>query len=65
MRARTNENNISNKRLLDTREACSYIGMGRINTRRFMDEIGATRRFGKRVLFDRTVIDEALNRLEA
>lgn len=51
------------KRLLNLREASSYIGVGQTQTRRYMDEIGATRKFGTRVLFDKIVIDEALNQM--
>ena len=34
---------------------------GRTRAREYMDKIGATRRFGKRVLFDKKVIDAALD----
>ena len=49
---------ISDKRLLNIKEVCTYIGQGETNTRILMDEIGATRKFGRRVLFDKKVIDE-------
>ncbi|MBQ7536287.1 MAG: polyprenyl synthetase solanesyl diphosphate synthase [Stomatobaculum sp.] len=51
------------KRLLNTREMQGYIGQGKDLARRFCDEIGATRKFGSRVLFDREVIDRALDRM--
>lgn len=52
---------ISEKRLLNIKEVCAYIGLGQTQARRYMDEIKATRTFGRRVLFDKTVIDAALN----
>lgn len=54
---------ISDKRLLNIKEVCTYIGQGETNTRILMDEIGATRKFGRRVLFDKKVIDEYLDSL--
>lgn len=52
---------ISEKRLLNLEEVVIYIGLGRVTARKYMDEIGATKKFGKRVLFDKTIIDTALN----
>lgn len=54
---------IDKKRLLNIKEVCSYVGMGRTNVREYMDKIGATRKFGGRVLFDKTVIDAALDKM--
>ena len=50
-----------NKRLLSTKEVAGYLGMGTVRAREYMDKIGATRKFGRRVLFDKTVIDKALS----
>lgn len=55
--------NITEKRLLNIGEVCVYTGIGQTRARQYMDEIGATKRFGKRVLFDKTVIDAALNNM--
>ena len=52
---------ISEKRLLNLEEVTIYIGMGKVTSRKYMDEIGAVRKFGKRVLFDKIVIDKALD----
>lgn len=52
---------IGEKRLLNIREVCIYTGMGQTRARQYMDEIGATKQFGRRVLFDKTIIDAALN----
>lgn len=54
---------IAEKRLLNIEEVCIYIGLGQTNARRYMEEIGATRRFGKRVLFDKHVIDKFINNM--
>jgi len=61
MRKREDDGNLMQKRLLSSREAAAYLGLGLTSTRRFCDSIGATRRFGSRVLFDRLVIDKALD----
>lgn len=52
---------IGEKRMLNIKEVCTYTGIGQTRARQYMDEIGATKRFGRRVLFDKTVIDAALN----
>lgn len=62
MNKRTNIEN-SEKRLFSLEEAAQYIGQGLNRTRTYMEEIGAVRKMGKRVLFDRCVIDEALDSL--
>lgn len=54
---------IEEKRLLNIKEVCSYIGVGQTQARRYMEEIGATRRFGRRVLFDKNVIDSAISNM--
>ena len=54
---------IDEKRLLNRKEVCSYIGVGQTQARRYMEEIGATRRFGRRVLFDKNVIDNAISNM--
>lgn len=54
---------LEEKRLLNIKEVSIYIGRGQVSARQYMDEIGATRKFGRRVLFDKTVIDEALDKM--
>lgn len=53
--------NLTEKRMLDTKEACSYVGIGQSAIRPWLDEIGATRKFGRSVRFDKNVIDAALD----
>ncbi len=52
---------MKDKRLMDTHEAAEYISMGTVCARQWLEQIGAVRYFGRRVLFDRAVIDKALN----
>ncbi len=49
------------KRLFSAEEGQEYCGLGRLKFRQFADKIGATKKFGTRVLFDRAVIDRALD----
>ncbi len=57
--------NVENKRLLNVKEACEYTGLGQTTTRKLMQEIGAVRRFGKRLLYDKTIIDTYLDNMGA
>ena len=52
---------IENTRLLSADQAGQYVGMGRNTFRKWADQIGATRKFGSRVMFDKVVIDRALD----
>lgn len=63
MRKRIDNGTIAEKRMLSLAEVCTYIGIGQVQARRYMDEIGATRHFSKRVVFDKTIIDKALDRM--
>lgn len=56
----TNSEQIA-KRLLSVEEACGYIGLGKSAAKLYLDKIGAKRKIGRRVLYDKTVIDAALN----
>jgi len=58
-------NNNANARLLTLPDAADYTGMGRNSARKFFDEIGAVRHFGKRVLIDRSVVDKHLDEMTA
>lgn len=63
MNARNKADNYTEKRLLDAKEVCTYVGMGRHGCRAFCEQIGAVRKIGGRVLFDKTVIDAALDKM--
>lgn len=54
---------ISNKRMLNMHEATFYTGMGYTNCRKWLEGIGAIRHFGKRIMADRHVIDNALDNM--
>ena len=49
------------KRLLNIEELMEYTGIGRNNARLYAERIGALRKVGKRYLYDRKIIDEALD----
>lgn len=53
------------KRLLTTREAAAYLNTGTYKARHYCESIGAMRRFGKSVLFDRVAIDRAITNGES
>lgn len=63
MRERLKATNPANNRLLDANEIGLYMGLGKSTARKICREIGAERRFGKRVLFDRKIIDKHLDSL--
>ena len=49
------------KRLLNLDEACVYISQGRTNGRIWLNSIKANIKFGRRVVYDKMVIDKALD----
>lgn len=63
MNKRMIDADFSNKRLLSINEVSAYLSLGRNKTRVYMDEIGATRNIGRRVLFDKTIIDRELDKM--
>lgn len=52
------------KRLLQEPEMKLYIGLGRNKAREFCESIGATVRIGRRVLYDKAVIDAAIDAMK-
>jgi len=50
--------NPEGKRLLDIKELCFYLSLGRNSASTLGAEIGARVQFGSRVLYDRKKIDE-------
>lgn len=61
MRTRTViEGSLHDKCLLNIDEGMFFTGMGRRTFRSFADEIGATRRRGRRVFFHKPTIEQAL-----
>lgn len=54
---------VLDKRMLSEKEARIYLGLGRSKTRELCKNIKAVTHIGARVLYDRTVIDAYLNRV--
>lgn len=52
-------------RMLDITGLCVYLGLGRNKAIQFAKESGALKRIGRRALYDREIIDRALDELEA
>lgn len=57
------QNAFTGKRLLGIKEFCEYCGIGTCTAREWGKEIGAERRIGRRVLYDRMAIDAEIDRL--
>ena len=51
-------------RMMNIEELAAYIGMGRTKSIEFGERCGAKRKMGKRTLYDKRVVDEALDALE-
>ena len=52
---------LEEKRLLDVKELAEYTGLGLTMAREFGKETGAVYRIGRRVLYDRHIIDRAID----
>ena len=55
------ENTLRNKRLLNLMEYCEYVGLGPTKGREWAKKIGAMKHIGIRVLFDKVIIDKAID----
>lgn len=64
MRAKENLGTINDKRLLTVGEGAIYTGIGKTSFRRWAEKIGAVKKIGSRVLFDKSVIDRVLDKGE-
>lgn len=51
----------SEKRMLSEKEAMEYVGLKRGKCREFGENIKCIKRIGRRVLYDRKIIDAALD----
>lgn len=66
MRARAKEEPQSfNVRLMDITQLCTYIGLGKVTAREFAEECGAVLKIGRRCLYDKVIIDQAIDRMGA
>lgn len=61
----TTGHSLTGKRLLSIAEVENYTGLGRNAARKFAEDAGAVRKYGRRVLIDKTFIDLALNQMAA
>lgn len=52
-------------RMLDLNALTVYLSMGRSKAAEFGKECGAEKHIGRRCLYDRKIIDEALDKIEA
>lgn len=50
-------------RMLDVAALCTYLSMGRNRATEFGEQCGAKRKFGKRTLYDKRVLDKALDKM--
>lgn len=50
-------------RLMNEKDCMEYLSMGRTKFREWTAEIGARKKFGKAVRYDRTVIDKYLDQM--
>ena len=53
---------MSEKRLLNWRDASEYTSLKRASLNAFAESIGAIRHFGRRVMYDKAIIDAALDK---
>lgn len=63
MRAQDVKEGYRGKRMLSRSEGAAYCGIGTTRFTEWARSIGAEKRFGSRVLFDKFVIDAALDAL--
>ena len=62
MRAKNHET-FGEKRLLDAIEVCAYLNLGRSKGVEFAKSVGAEIKIGRRCLYDKKVIDKALDEM--
>lgn len=60
-RAKNESNEV---RMLDVDGLCSYLSLGRSKAVEFAKSVKACKKFGRRTLFDKTIIDRALNDMD-
>lgn len=58
---RNGENATLVARLMDREQMCAYIGLGRTRGVEFARHVGAEKRVGRRCLYDRVVLDRAID----
>lgn len=63
MNERKRVSSMNEKRLLDVNEVCVYLSLGRNRGVEFAKSVGAERKIGRRALYDKKVIDKALDEM--
>lgn len=63
MNERMRVSGMNEKRLLDANEVCVYLSLGRNRGIEFAKSVGAERKIGRRSLYDKKVIDKALDEM--
>ena len=56
---------LEGKRMLSVAEMETYTGLGRNAARKFAEDAGALRKYGRRVLIDKAALDRALDAMAA
>ena len=64
MRERDKKLTSTEKRLLSATELCTYLSLGRNRAIEFGKRIGAEKKVGRRRLYDKKVIDQALDEMD-
>lgn len=64
MRERDKKLTSTEKRLLSVTELCTYLSLGRNRATEFGKRIGAEKKVGRRRLYDKKVIDQALDEMD-
>lgn len=54
----------NDKRLMDINDVCFYMSLKPVKCRALMEEIGAKRRIGAKVLYDKETIDRYIDSLK-
>ena len=57
-------NDFDNRRFLNMKEVPAYTSLGVTRATQLAKECGAVKRYGKRILVDRKILDKALDDLE-
>ena len=52
------------KRMLTEKEAQIYLNMSRATCRKFGEDCGAVKKIGRKILYDKPILDKALENLE-
>lgn len=60
-----NTNDTQSIRLFSVEEGAAYMGIGKTAFRAYAVKIGAVRRIGRRVLYDKHILDSAIDKMSS